>query len=85
MPSKSESFVFKTPYSFKKITKLKRKPCAKEGENCKCNGRIYFGTWKSIMINVKQDYAFKDSKRVGKCTNTQFGVEKRGYKRKCYC
>ena len=33
MPSKSESFVFKTPYPFKKITKLKRKPCAKEGEN----------------------------------------------------
>ena len=53
-----------------------------ENDECKCDGVVYYGTWKSIM-----EKNFKQKKVTGSipCTSTEFGNFLQGTIKSCYC
>ena len=78
-----DDLIYEPPYKSNDIN-LSRKPCASEGKTCKCKGRVFYGTWKTIMLNVEQRYGEKEVEKSIKCTYENFGFEEKR-KGHCYC
>lgn len=62
--------------------------CAEEGadyDGCACTGIVYFGTWKSMMLDEEPRYQKIRVKGAVKCSTLIFGDPVPGEKKSCYC
>ena len=60
IPSQDSYAIFNpSEFDYVKIPGLARASCAKQGGTCSCHGVVYYGTWKTIVYNVQQNYLKK--------------------------
>ena len=76
----------------KRNKKAKPYRCAKEGGNCKCDGRVRYGKYKQngVTLNRKtmRKFPFKGKMVTGsiKCSNAGFGGDPTpGQAKQCFC
>jgi len=62
--------------------------CAREGGACSCKGKVYFGTYKSIMQEADPMFGrvvTKNRNQVTLCNKTVFGDPLPAQRKDCYC
>jgi hypothetical protein len=57
---------------------------------CDCQGKVYFGTWSSIMLDKEQKYNMQEVKAGIQCSQDNFDFGENGplmpdLKKECYC
>ena len=71
---------------YKVLENLNSTSCAKEGEQCNCDGKVYYGRWMWIKVSSnKQRFKVNKSSDVINCDWETFGLTRRYKNMKCYC